>query len=245
MKRIFLFVPLVLGITFGYAQEKKQWPPELTEVWEPKPPQITPAEKNAPPSDAIVLFDGSNLDEWTAPNGRPAKWEVEGDAVTVVPGRGSIQTKRSFGDCQLHIEFRTPQEVQGDGQDSGNSGIFLQGRYEVQVLNNYDNETYVNGMVSSIYKQHIPLVNASRPRGEWQTYDIIYTAPRFNEDGMLIKPAYITVLYNGVLTLNHVEIKGSTEYIGLPKYMPHGEGPLQLQDHGNRVSYRNIWIREL
>ena len=210
-----LFLTTILLMT-GYAQQNRPWPPELTEVWEPKPPKVTPGEENAPPSDAIVLFDGSDLDEWV-----------------------------SARDGQLHIEFRTPIEVEGDGQDSGNSGIFLQGRYEVQVLNNYDNETYVNGQVASIYKQSIPLVNASRPRGEWQTYDILYTAPRFNESGMLIQPAYITVIHNGVLAQHHVEIEGTTEFIGLPKYLAHGKAPLRLQDHGNAVSYRNIWIREL
>jgi hypothetical protein len=248
MIRVFLSALCLTTVFFttGYAQQNRQWPPEITEVWEPLPPKVTPGEGTAPPSDAIVLFDGSSLDEWvSARNEEAAKWELENGAITVVPRTGDIQTKRSFGDCQLHIEFRTPVEVQGDGQSSGNSGIFLQGRYELQVLNNYDNETYVNGQVASIYKQAIPLVNASRPRGEWQTYDIIYTAPRFNDDAMLVRPAYITVLHNGVLAQNHVEIKGTTEYIGLPKYIAHGKAPLRLQDHGNRVSYRNIWIREL
>lgn len=248
MTRVFLSALFLttLFLTGAFAQQNRQWPPELTEVWEPKPPKVTPGEADAPPSDAIVLFDGSDLDEWLAArNGQAAGWEVEGDAVTVVPGKGDIQTKRTFGDCQLHIEFRTPVDVQGDGQDSGNSGIFLQGRYEVQVLNNYDNETYVNGQVASLYKQAIPLVNASRPRGEWQTYDIIYTAPRFNDSGMLVRPAYITVIHNGVLAQNHVEIEGTTEYIGRPKYIAHGKAPIRLQDHGNKVSYRNIWIREL
>lgn len=245
MKRILLFSFLALSLSFAYAQENQEWPPELTEVWEPKPPKVTPNEPGAPPSDAIVLFDGDDLDEWQAPNGQSAKWEVSDGAFTVVPGRGDVQTKREFGDVQLHLEFRTPLEVQGDGQNSGNSGVFLQDRYELQVLDNYENETYVNGQVSSIYKQHIPLVNASRPRGEWQTYDVVYTAPRFNDDGMVISPARITVFHNGVLTLNNAEIKGSTEYIGLPKYTAHGKAPIRLQDHGNRVSYRNIWVREL
>jgi hypothetical protein len=165
--------------------------------------------------------------------------------MTVVKGAGNIVTKRSFGDCQLHIEFRTPAVVVGEGQGRGNSGIFLQSRYEVQVLDNYNNRTYSNGQAGSIYKQHIPLVNACRPPGEWQTYDIIYTAPRFNADGIRIAPGRVTVIQNGVLVQNNVEIRGTTEYDTMPKNFAHGKAPLELQDHGNPVSYRNIWIRDL
>lgn len=165
--------------------------------------------------------------------------------MTVVPGKKHIATKKKFGSIQLHVEWKTPEKTQGDGQNNGNSGIFFQQRYELQVLGNYKNKTYANGQAGSIYKQSIPLVNASRPKEEWQVYDIIYMAPEFNEDGIKIKPAYITVFHNGVLVQNHTEIKGTTEYIGLPKNKAHGKAPLALQDHGNRVSYRNIWVREL
>lgn len=219
--------------------------PELTEVWEPVPRVVTPGALTAPPSDAIVLFDGSNTNEWTHMDGSPVNWTLGDGAMTVVDGTGNIRTKRNFGDFQLHLEFRTPAQVVGEGQGRGNSGVFLQGRYEVQVLDNYNNRTYSNGQCASLYKQAIPLVNACRPPGQWQTYDIIYTAPRFNEDGIRTSPGYVTVLHNGVLVQNHQEIKGTTEYIGLPKNIAHGDGPLILQDHDNPTSYRNIWLREL
>ncbi len=164
----------------------------------------------------------------------------------MVPKSGSIQTKQSFGDCQLHIEWRTPEIVEGKGQGRGNSGIFLMGKYEIQVLDSYNNLTYPNGQAGSIYKQHIPLVNASRAPGEWQSYDIIFTAPVFIDDGGVRKPARVTVFQNGVLIQNHVKILGETVFIGAPGYEPHAEKlPLSLQDHNNPVSYRNIWIREL
>jgi hypothetical protein len=165
--------------------------------------------------------------------------------MTVQKGAGDIRTKQAFGDCQLHIEWRAPVEVIGDSQGRGNSGIFLQSTYEVQVLDSYNNRTYSNGQAASIYKQHMPLVNACRPPGEWQTYDIIYEAPIFHDDGTLARPAFITVIHNGVLVQNHVMLKGHTPYIGLPKYTAHGKLPIRLQDHGNPVSFRNIWIREL
>jgi hypothetical protein len=171
---------------------------------------------------------------------------VEDGAMTVVKKTGNILTKQGFGDCQLHIEWRTPAEVVGESQGRGNSGIFLQSRYELQVLDSYNNRTYSNGQAGSLYKQAIPLVNACRKPGEWQAYDAIYTAPRFAEDGTVQRPAFITVLQNGVLVQNHFELKGPTEYIGQPKYKKHNpKEPLMLQDHGNPVSYRNIWIREL
>jgi hypothetical protein len=193
-----------------------------------------------------VLFDGKDLSEWESAKGGPAKWTVGNAAFTVSKGTGDIRTKRAFGDCQLHIEWRAPAEVAGDGQDRGNSGVYLQGRYEVQVLDSYNNMTYVNGQAASIYKQYIPLVNASRKPGEWQTYDVFFRAPRFSEDGTLDKPAYITVVHNGVLVQDHVQIKGSTVYRGSPEYAKHNaKEPLMLQDHNNPVSYRNIWIREL
>jgi len=223
----------------------EKWPPELTEVWEPEPVVVTPGQSTAAPSDAIVLFDGTNTGEWMHKDGSPCKWTVQDGAMTVTAGTGGIFTKRIFGDCQLHIEWRTPAEVKGEGQGRGNSGIFLQNRYEVQVLDNYGNRTYSNGQAGSIYKQSMPLVNACRPPGEWQTYDVIFTAPRFNASGIKTSSGQITVLQNGVLVQNHTRILGTTEYIGLPNNEAHAKAPLQLQDHGNPVSYRNIWIREL
>jgi hypothetical protein len=165
--------------------------------------------------------------------------------MTVTPGSGDIETVQHFEDYQLHIEFRTPAEVKGSGQGRGNSGIFMQGMYELQVLDSYNNLTYSNGQAGAIYKQTMPLVNASRKPGEWQTYDVIYTAPKFNKDSMFIHPAYITVLHNGVLVQNHTPIYGTTPYVGQPQYQVHGKGPIKLQDHDNPTSFRNIWIREL
>ncbi len=244
MKKTFLFVTCVLFAASLIAQD--DWKPALTEKWEPVPPKVTPGEGTAPPSDAIILFDGSDLSKWETADGEPAPWKVADGAFTVVPGSGSIQTKQSFGDIQLHIEWRAPFEVVGDGQNHGNSGVFLQNRYEIQVLDCYDNVTYSNGQTASVYKQHIPLVNACKPTGEWQTYDIIYMAPRFNENGTLFAPATVTILHNGVLVQNHVIIQGPIKYIGLPEYEPHDlKQPLGLQDHDNPVSFRNIWIREL
>lgn len=240
-----VFILLIIG-QITYAQQMK---PEETEYWEPVPPVVTPGTENAPPSDAIVLFDGKNFDQWeSAVDHGPVKWLLSDGAMTVVKGTTDIQTKQPFGDCQLHIEWRTPAEVVGESQGRGNSGIFLQSRYELQVLDSYNNPTYVNGQAGSIYKQSIPLVNACRKPGQWQSYDIIYTAPKFTDSGILISPAYITVLQNGVLIQNHFRIIGNTEYIGLPKYEKHGDAPLRLQchgDHGKPDSFRNIWIRPL
>jgi hypothetical protein len=220
--------------------------PKATEVWTPEPRLVTPGEGTQAPSDAIVLFDGKKLDEWlSAKDSSAAKWEISEGAMTVKPGTGDIITKRNFSDFQLHLEFATPEIVKGEGQGRGNSGIFLQNRYEVQVLDCYQNRTYSNGQTGAIYKQSIPLVNACRKPGAWQTYEILYTAPRFNQDGILLTPAYVTVLHNGILIQNHVAVKGTTEYIGLPKNEAHGKGPLKLQDHGDLVRYRNIWVREL
>ncbi|MET3879369.1 MULTISPECIES: 3-keto-disaccharide hydrolase [Chitinophaga] len=228
------------------AQNKEQMKPEATEVWEPVPKVITPGtETLTAPSDAIVLFNGKNLDNWESENGGPAKWEVKDDAMTVVKGGGVIKTKQQFEDFQLHIEWRTPAEVKGESQGRGNSGVFMQEQYELQVLDNYNNRTYSNGQAGSFYKQKIPLVNACKKPGEWQTYDVIWTAPRFNDDGSLKSPARATVLQNGVLVQNNVELEGKTEYIGKPTYVKHGAKSIALQDHGNPVSFRNIWIRPL
>ena len=236
---------LLLFSTACLGQEEEKPQPKLTEVWEPVPPVVTPGQGTAPPSDAIVLFDGTDFSNWVDRKGERPKWKIENGAMTVVKKTGAVFTKQKFGDCQLHIEFRSPAEVKGKSQGRGNSGIFLQNRYELQVLDSYDNTTYSNGQCGSIYKQHIPLVNVCRKPGEWQAYDIIYIAPRFNKDGILIAPARMTVLQNGVLIQNNVEIKGITVYRGYPQYKAHDKAPIQLQDHGNPVSYRNIWIREL
>jgi len=230
------------------AQGDAKKTPESTEIWEPQPRIITPGEKPMDaPSDAVVLFDGKNLDQWTGEDGAAAKWIVKDGAFTVAAGTKAIKTKKEFGDFQLHIEWRSPAEVNPSqtGQGRGNSGVFLQEIYEVQVLDNYNNKTYANGQASSIYKQHIPLVNACKKPGEWQVYDIIYTAPRFNKEGRVTIPAYVTVIHNGALTQNHVALWGPMQFIGLPVYKPHETGAILLQDHGNPVSFRNIWIRDI
>ena len=222
--------------------------PRLTEVWYPVPPRVTPgASPGAPPSDAIILFDGSNLDAWKSANGDgPARWNIVDGQLVVAPGTGDIQTREKFGDVQLHVEWWDPNlPADKVNQDRGNSGIFLQDVYETQVLDNYENKTYVNGMVGSIYKQFAPLVNAAWPAEHWQSYDIIFTAPRFAADGSLVSPARFTVLLNGVLVQNDVSLKGGTTYIGAPSYQPHGDMPLRLQDHGHLVRFRNIWLRKL
>jgi hypothetical protein len=205
----------------------------------PEPPVVTPGKEcGDPPSDAIILFDGKDLSKWV--NGD--KWKVE-DGVAIVGG-GDITSKQSFGDCQLHVEWSAPVPAKGKSQQRGNSGVFLMDRYELQVLDSYENETYFDGQASAIYKQTPPMVNVMRPPGEWNTYDIVFTAPRFNDDGTLKKAAYITVLHNGVLTLNHFKIKGHTPFNEPPKYEKHGKLPIHLQDHGNPVRFRNIWVRE-
>jgi Domain of Unknown Function (DUF1080) len=237
-----------LSIVFISACGQQAGDPKATEVWEPVPKVITPAVANKPPSDAAVLFDGKNFSNWQAEkDGSPAKWKLEKDgSMYAVKGAGNIQTKQAFGSCQLHVEWRTPAKVEGEGQGRGNGGIFLMGLYELQVLDSYENITYPNGQAGSIYKQHIPLVNACLKPGEWQTYDIIFTAPKFNKDSSLASPARFTVLQNGVLIQNNVEVKGPTLYIGIPKYTAHSEKrQLVIQDHNNTTSYRNIWIREL
>ena len=238
---------LTLGIFFVFSMSAlaQEWKPQLTEYYDPVPPVVTPGEGTAPPSDAIVLFDGTDLSAWQSVQGGPARWTVEEGAFTVAPGTGNIKTRETFGDIQLHIEWRAPMEYEGPGQDKGNSGVYLQERYEVQVLDCHENETYVNGMTASIYKQYPPLVTACKPTGEWHTYDIIFREPRFNEDGSLFKGATLTLLHNGVLVQDHVLIQGNTEYIGLPGYKAHGDGSIILQDHGNPTSYRNIWLRKL
>ncbi|WP_026770470.1 DUF1080 domain-containing protein [Asinibacterium sp. OR53] len=245
---------IALATTASYAQ---QGDPRATEYYSPVPKVVTPGETcgNAP-SDAIVLFDGTSLDEWEAvKNPAPGKnWKLVHHIMTVDKSVGDIQTKKTFTDFQLHIEYRIPANITGTGQARGNSGVFLAsipfgaGGYELQVLDNYNNSTYVNGQAGSIYKQSPPLVNACRKPGEWQSYDVIWTAPRFNEDGTLKSPARATVFHNGVLVQNNTELKGDTPYIGQPSYHKHGPAPIKLQAHGDKsepLSYRNIWLRPL
>lgn len=241
-------IPALMILT-GFILNLHGQDPAATEDWSKKPPVVTPGKGTLPPSDAIILYGGpGDLNKWESneDEGGAATWKAM-EYLTVVPStKKGIRTKRSFGDVQLHIEWRTPSEIVGEGQGRGNSGIFLMGKYEVQVLDSYKNETYYNGQAGSIYKQYSPLVNACCPPGVWQTYDIIFTAPVFNQEGSKVSSGYITVLHNGVLIQNHVEILGTTEFIGKPKNTPHpAKLPLMLQNHNNPVSYRNIWIREI
>ncbi len=235
----------IAGLLGTIALVAQDLDPRLTEVWEPEPPVVIPGLDGAAPGDAIVLFGGADLAAWTGRNGE-AEWMVADGSFTVAPGTGEIRTRQGFGDVQLHIEWRTPAEVTGEGQGRGNSGIFLMERYELQVLDSWENRTYSNGQAGSIYKQHIPMVNASRPPGEWQSYDIVFVSPRFDDSGDLVEPARMTVFHNGVLIHLDAELHGATVFRGPPSYETHPDRlPLMLQDHGNPVSFRNIWIRDL
>jgi hypothetical protein len=253
-KKIVFAATALLFTSLTFAQNK----PEDTEIWEPVPKVVTPGKTNSEvPSDAIVLFDGKNLDEWVSVSDpqAPANWTLGKNIFTVNKKAGNIQTKRSFTDYQLHIEWQVPANITGKGQGRGNSGLFLASTgsgddgYELQVLDSYNNATYVNGQAGSIYKQTPPLVNASRKPGEWQSYDVTWTAPRFNEDGTVKTPARVTVFHNGVLIQNNTELQGPTQYIGKADYRKaHGACPIKLQAHGDKsepLSFRNIWIREL
>jgi hypothetical protein len=251
--KLILTAILAAGVFIAKAQK-----PEDTEVWNPEPPVVTPgaACPALPPSDAIVLFDGSNQDQWVSAQDRDkaADWIVHDGVWTVNKHSGNVETKRRFTNYQLHVEWRVPSDIAGEGQARGNSGVFLaslgsgDAGYELQVLDSYKNKTYVNGMAGSIYKQFIPLANPTRPPGEWNIYDVMWTAPTFNEDGTLKTPARVTVIFNGILVQNDVALKGPTLYIGQPHYKAHGASPIKLQAHGDDskpISYRNIWVREL
>jgi hypothetical protein len=256
MKKLLLVAFVTSFMTSLHAQDSKD--PKATEVWDPVPKIVTPGALlyTTAPSDAIVLFDGSNLNEWVSNKdvNTPAQWTVSNGVMTVKKGTGNIQTKRAFTDYQLHLEWKIPENITGEGQARGNSGLFLAGigpgdeGYEIQILDAYNNKTYSNGQTGAIYKQSIPLANACKKPGEWQTYDIVWTAPRFNDDGSVKTPARVTAIHNGVLIQNNVEIKGVTVYIGKPYYKKHGPAPIKLQDHGDPsepISFRNIWLREL
>ncbi|MDP9170466.1 MAG: DUF1080 domain-containing protein [Acidobacteriota bacterium] len=253
------FATLLVVLARVFAQQPQGAPkPQDTEVWEPVPKVVTPgATDAAPPSDAIVLFDGKNLDEWVSNRDKsPARWTVADGVLTVnkTPGVGNIETKRSFRNYQLHLEWKIPTNITGTDQGRGNSGVFLASTgpgdagYELQILDSYNNKTYVNGQAGSMYKQAIPLVNPNRKPGEWQSYDVVWTAPTFNSDGSLKSPAYVTLFFNGVLVQDHFELKGETLYIGKPSYKKYDTAPIKLQAHGDKsepISFRNIWVREL
>lgn len=259
LKKIFFLCSSFFILNTAVKAQNEKASPELTEFYTPVPPIITPGKTDAqPPSDALILFDGKNLDQWRAEGNdttKAAGWNVHDGIVTVDKKAAGMVTRRSFTDYQLHIEYRIPKEITGSGQARGNSGIFLasignngdQG-YELQVLDSYNNKTYTNGQAGSIYKQGVPLANPCREPGEWQDYNVIWTAPRFNNDGILVSRARVTVFLNGVLVQNNFVLSGPTLYVGIPHYTQHGPAPIKLQAHGDKsepISYRNIWIRPL
>ena len=257
LRRILLLAFFVPTFTLA-AQQPASPKPEDTEVWQPEPKIVTPgATDAAPPSDAIHLFDGTDLHEWvSAQDHSPAHWDVADGILTVskTSGTGNIETTRTFRNYQLHLEWRIPENITGSSQARGNSGVFLASTgpgdagYELQILDSYNNKTYVNGQVGSLYKQAIPLANPARKPGEWQTYDVVWTAPTFSPDGTVKSPAFATVLLNGVLVENHFQLQGETRYIGKPFYKAFDRAPIKLQAHGDKsepISFRNIWVREL
>jgi hypothetical protein len=253
---VFVFVSIMLICSFGTKgnmDNASQKVPDIQwKIHDPDRPQslvVDPGPAGDPlpaPSDAIVLFDGTDLSQWEDSKGETARWKVEKDYMEVVKKTGAIRTKKTFGDCQLHVEWMAPVPAAGKGQERGNSGVFLMDKYEVQVLDCYENTTYPDGMTASIYGQYPPLVNACRPPGEWQTFDIIFRRPHFDEKGTLIRPARMTVFHNNILVHHNRTLTGATAHKQRPPYVSHPEKlPISLQDHGNPVRYRNIWIREL
>lgn len=254
-KKVFVFPILSLLSLIAFIPMASSARAQLSTGWKahdlsrPEPPVVRPAPADnpgGPPSDAVILFDGKSLDKWQSSDGKQAKWKIVDGAMESVPGSGYVVTKDKFSDFQLHVEFATPAKVKGNGQGRGNSGVFLMGEIEIQVLDSYQNKTYPDGSAGSIYGQYPPLVNASRKPGEWQTYDIIFRAPKFDKDKKLITPAIVTVLHNGVLIQDHSEVIGPTAWIQHKTYVPgKTSGPISLQDHGNPVRYRNIWLRPL
>lgn len=250
----FFLFPLILLWGSGPAPAEAQsrnpvhWP--VHDTTRAQPPRIDPgpasSEPKVPPSDAVVLFDGESLDAWEHPDGGNPAWTVRDGYFEITPGSGDLRTEDGFGDVQLHIEWMVPASVEGEGQAQGNSGVYLMDTYEVQVLNSYENRTYPDGQAAALYGQYPPLANATRPPGEWQTYDIVFRRPHFDESGQVVTPARVTVYHNGVLVQEGVELTGPTAYQERPPYEPHASQlPLRLQDHGNPVRYRNVWLRKL
>jgi hypothetical protein len=248
--------PLLLIAAFALlaqaslAQSPMKW--KIHDLNRPLPPIVDPGTASTQdaagraPSDAVVLFDGKDLSHWVGKDGKAAQWKVENGYMEVAPKTGNIATRDSFGDCQLHVEFAEPSPPHGESQERGNSGVFPMGLYEIQVLDSYENKTYADGQASAVYGQYPPLANASRPPAQWQSYDIIFHRPRFGKDGKVLHPARVTILHNGVLVQDNVELTGPTAHGERPPYKAHADKlPLQLQDHENPVRYRNIWIREL
>ena len=248
MKKLISLFALTALSSISFAQNFKV--PQTTEVWEPKPKLVVPAKTaGGAPSDAVILFDGTNMSAWQHTKDKSAsKWLLKDGAMLAKNGTGELMTKQEFGSFQLHLEFNMPLDSKKMGYpNGGNSGVFLHGKYEIQIFDSYNNEVpiYANGMAGSVYKQVIPMANAMLKPGEWNVYDIIFTAPKFRYNGSVETPAYVTVLMNGVLVLNHFEIQGTIQYIGIPSYEYYsGKGPIALQEHGSEVSFKNIWIRE-
>lgn len=240
------FLTFILTGLFLCSNGQTKYQPQDTEFYTPKIRTVSTSGNQAP-SDAIVLFDGSDLSRWCSVNDstKKAYWQIENGILQVNPGTGNIRTKENFEDFQLYIEWKSPEVIKGEGQGRGNSGIFLQGHYEIQILDNYNNPTYVNGQAGSLYKQQPPLVTAVKKPGEWHSYNILYTAPRYNSDGIRIRKGSVTVIHNDVVVHYNTEIAGTTEYIGMPRVVVHGAGPIVLQDHGDLIQFRNIWLRKL